>query len=340
MSARTGPASEAEHLGRLRQLLARSRSGLGALSDAELVDLARLYRYTASRIAWHETRQENLAALEEARTLARAAHALLYRGIDRPREGWWRRAVRFYRDDVPRAVRAEWKLLFASFALVYGLAVIAYAAVRHDLELAYALLSPETVANEIAQLEATKDGEPFRGNFTFGFGQSPGAAGFIMAHNIWVAVLFFAAGLVPPIFVLVLAANGLMLGTYIGVASHWDQAANINSILWCHGTLEMQAFVLAAAAGLVLIRAWIAPGPWSRRHAMARESQRAWRLLAAVFPMLVVAGTIEGFVSPHAGLETRLATAILSGLVLVAWLGFGGRGDPNPVEPSIPQPSR
>ena len=127
MSARPVPPTEAEQLGRLRLLLARSRTGLGALSDAELVDLARLYRYAASRIAWHETRQGNLAALEEARTLARAAHALLYRGIDRPREGWFRRAMRFYRDEVPRTIRAEWKLLLASFALTYGLAVWAYA---------------------------------------------------------------------------------------------------------------------------------------------------------------------------------------------------------------------
>ena len=325
MTARTNARLEAEHFGRLRQLLARSRLGVAALSDAELVELGRLYRYTASRVAWHETRRENLAALEEARALARAAHALLYRGIDRPREGWLRRAVRFYRDDVPRAIRGEWKLLLASFLLVYGLAAISYAAVRHDLELAYALLDPGTVANEIDQLQHTADGEPFRGNFTFGFGESPSTAGWIMAHNIWVAILFFAAGLVPPLFVLVLAGNGLMLGTYIGVASHWNQAGNINSILWCHGTLEIQAFVLAAAAGLVLIRAWITPGPWTRRHAMALESRRAWRIVAAVFPMLVCAGTIEGFVSPHAELPVRIGTAVLSGLVLVAWIGLGGR---------------
>ena len=122
-----------------------------------------------------------------------------------------------------------------------------------------------------------------------------------------------------------LAVNGLMLGTYIGVASHWNQAGEINSILWCHGTLEIQAILLAAAGGLVLARAWIAPGPWTRGHAMALESKRAWRLLAAMFPMLVCAGLIEGFVSPHAGLELRLLVAGLSLLVMIAWFGFAGR---------------
>jgi hypothetical protein len=41
--------------------------------------------------------------------------------------------------------------------------------------------------------------------------------------------------------------------------------------------------------------------------------------------MLVCAGTIEGFVSPHAPIQLRLAFAVLSGLVLLAWFGFGGR---------------
>jgi uncharacterized membrane protein SpoIIM required for sporulation len=58
---------------------------------------------------------------------------------------------------------------------------------------------------------------------------------------------------------------------------------------------------------------------------MSLESARAWRLLAPVFPMLFVAGTIEGFVSPHAPLPVRVAVAGLSAAGLVLWIGFGGR---------------
>jgi hypothetical protein len=48
--------------------------------------------------------------------------------------------------------------------------------------------------------------------------------------------------------------------------------------------------------------------------------------------MLVAAGLIEGFVSPHAPEAVRLATAAVSGLCLVAWLGLGGleRRPPRP----------
>jgi uncharacterized membrane protein SpoIIM required for sporulation len=324
--SRAARPGERQRLARLQALLARASLGLGQLSEQELVELVQLYRYSTSRIAWHETRHGDAATLEPLRALARRTHALLFEGADRPLEGWVRRAVTYFRDEVPRTIRAEWRILGAAFLLVYGLAFLSYVAVREDLELAYALLDPRAVANEIQQLEETQAGEPFRGNFTFGVGDSPQTAGWIMTHNMSVGVMCFAAGLVPPLYVYIVATNGLMLGTYTAVAAHWGQAGAISSILWCHGTLEIQAIVLAGAAGLVLLRAWIAPGPWSRRHAMALESQRALRMLAAVFPMLFCAGLIEGFVSPHAPVEIRLLVAALTGLALIAWIGLGGRG--------------
>lgn len=323
--AKLDPASETARLRRLRGLLDKGRGGTNQLSDAELLELMRLYRYATSRVAWHETRRANLALLEEARTLARAAHGFLYRGIDRPREGWLARSLYFFGTEVPQAVRGEWRVFLASSVLVYGLALISFFAVRQDLELAYSLLDPGVVANEIEQLEATRAGEPFRGNFTFGIGESPTTSAWIMTHNMGVGVFFFGSGIVPPIFLYLLSVNGLMLGTYTAVASHWDQGLAISSILWCHGVLELTALVLAGAAGLVLLRAWVAPGPWSRGHAMARESRRAWRLMAAVFPMLFCAGIIEGFLSPHLPLAGRLAIAVASFVALVGWFGFCGR---------------
>jgi uncharacterized membrane protein SpoIIM required for sporulation len=320
---------ESDPLRALRTALRKAESrGLERLTPAELYQLPRLYRHGASQVARLETSAHDPRALAEARELLARAHALLHRDETRAQGSWPRRALAFLLSEVPATIRAEWKLSATSFALVYGLALLAYVAVSNDLELAYALLSPEAVTAEIRQLEATAEGEAFRGNFTFGLGQSPVNAGWIMTHNMGVGIAFFASGLIPPLFLLLLAANGLMLGTYTAVAGHWDQASEISSILWCHGVLEIEALVLAGAAGLVLVRAWIAPGPWTRKHAMKLESARAWRLIAPVFPMLFLAGLIEGFVSPHAGLEVRLATAIGTGLGLVTWILLGGRRVP------------
>lgn len=327
MPARSEPEDDAARLRRLRHLLDRAEGpAISSLRDEELLELTRLYRFAASHLAKLRTeRAPSSAAEEPVRALLARAHALLHRGLDRPRTNPVERAIAFFVDEVPRAIRGEWRVIAASFLLTYGLAAISFFAVRRNLDLAWSLMSSEAVSQEIGQLEATARGEPFRGNFTFGLGQSPMTAGWIMTHNMSVGILCFGLGLVPPLFAILLGVNGLMLGTYTAVAAHWGQALSISSILWCHGVLEIQAIVLAGAAGLVLVRAWIAPGPWSRRRAMSLESARAWRLLAPVFPMLFVAGTIEGFVSPHAPLGVRVAVAVLSAVGIALWIGFGGR---------------
>ena len=314
-------------LAALRRLLDRAESaGPASLGEADLLELFRLYRFASSLLARIRTRGgKSPAADERIRALVTRAHALVHVPATEGRRGLVERAIGFLLDEVPRAIRGEWKVVAASFALVYGLAIASFVAVRRDLGTAYSLMSPEVVSQEIHQLESTAHGEPFRGNFTFGLGQSPVTAGWIMTHNMTVGILFFGSGLIPPLFLILLSLNGLMLGTYTAIAAHWGQAGSISSILWCHGVFEIEALVLAGAAGLVLVRAWIAPGPWSRRHAMQLESAKAWRLLAPVFPMLFVAGMIEGFVSPHASTPARVGVAAASAMVLVIWIGLGGR---------------
>lgn len=311
---------------RLAELVDRaSKRGLHSLADAELVELTRLYRYGATRLSAYESEGRSPELAARTSTLLTRAHALL--GVDYAdhREPRLRRLLRFYLEEVPREIRREWKLIATSFVLIYGIALISGIVVARDLDSAWTLFDSNMISQELHQLQNTAPGEPYRGNFTFGLGESPFNAGLIMAHNMFVAVLFFGAALLPPLYVLWLATNGLMLGVYTGVAANYGQAGNISSILWCHGTIEIQAFVLAGAAGLVVVRAWIAPGAWSRRQALRMEAARSWRLLSPVFPMLFFAGLIEAFVSPHAPFAVRIAVAVTTGAVIVAWIALAGR---------------
>ncbi len=320
-----GPRTDLQLLRRLRRLLARPRMSTRSWSESELLELPRLYRHACSLVARLEASGENPRLAAGARRLISRAHDILYRERVESRKSIVARLFALLVRESPQAIRAEWRLLGASFAGLYGLALVAWLAVSADLDLASSLLSPAAVEQEIAQLVDTEEGEPFRGNFTFGLGESPVTSGAIVLHNMGVGILFFASALLPPAYLFLIGSNGLMLGTYIAVAGHWGQAGAISSVLWCHGVIEIQAFVLAGTAGLCLVRAWIRPGPWTRRHALQRESRRALVLLAPVFPLLLVAGLIEGFVSPHAPLEVRLAVAVSSGLGLVMWVLLGAR---------------
>jgi uncharacterized membrane protein SpoIIM required for sporulation len=237
-----------------------SRNGLSSLSDRQLVELTRLYRYVSTRLSAYQTEGRSPELVAQLVSLTARAHGLLHFAHTEKRASWWRRAAAFFLEDVPRAIRGEWKLLATSFAVFYGIAALAWVAVARDIDNAWTLFDPSMIASEIEQLQNLPPGESFRGNFTFGLGESAGISSWIMTHNMWVGVLFFSAALIPPLYVMLLAMNGLMLGTYTGVAGHYGQAGNISSILWCHGTLGLQAIVLAGAAGLVLVRGWIAAG--------------------------------------------------------------------------------
>lgn len=317
------PDAAQDSLERLRILL-RPRQ-LASWSAEELLELPRLYRHACTRLARLEDEGDRPAS--ELAALVARAHGILLRDEPRASEPWSVRALRFLLQVSPRAIRAEWRLLACSFVLLYGLAALAWLGVRRDLDLAYSLLAPQVVEAEIEQLDGLAQGESFRGNFGFGLGESPVAAGWILLHNMGVGILYFASALLPPLYLYLLATNALMLGTYTAVAGHWGQAGAISSILWTHGVLEIQTLVLVGTAGLVLVRAWVRPGPYSRAHAMVRESQRALELFAPVFPLLVLAGLIEGFVSPHAPLPVRLAVAVASGAALVLWVALGGRSE-------------
>lgn len=334
---------ELEHLRRLRRIVRgggidpRSSTGPEAAGEdavaRSLVELPRLYRFASSLAARLELTGEHPRLLRETRSLVADAHALLYRERRISTRPWHERIAAFLFEECPRTIREEWRLLCLSFFLLYGLAALSYLLVRSDLDLAHSLLSPVMVEQEIAQLQDTAEGEPFRGNFTFGLAESPTTAGWIMLHNMGVGVLFFSLALLPPLYFYLLSTNALMLGTYTAVAGHWGQAGAISSLLWCHGVLEIQAIVLAGTAGLLLIRALIRPGPWTRRHALVLESARSLRLLIPVFPILFFAGIIEGFVTPHASYQVRMAFAVATGVLLLGWGLCGGRRVSGDTEP-------
>ena len=315
-----------QKLRRLHSLLVRTRGKqLRQMGEKDLRELPRLYRFASSLFARLETTGANPATLDATRDLLRRAHAVLYRGAGAVNQPWYRRLFNLFAVHSPRALRAEWKMLVFSMTFFYGVATAAFLAVSQQLELAYTLFDPGAVATEIAQLDATEPGEAFRGNFTFETGKSAGVAGYLIAHNTGIAILLFAAGLTFPFFVYLLLTNALMLGVYTAVASHWGQAGAISSILWCHGVLEIQAIILAGLGGTILLRAWIAPGPWTRKHAMKLEMPRALHVLAPAFPMLITAGLIEGYISPHAPTTVRMGVAVLTGVALLAWLLLSGR---------------
>jgi uncharacterized membrane protein SpoIIM required for sporulation len=69
------------------------------------------------------------------------------------------------------------------------------------------------------------------------------------------------------------------------------------------------------------------PGLLRRRDALAQAARKAVYLLLGAVPWLVVAGTIEGFISPNEdiAIPIKWITGIVSGIFLYSYLLLAGR---------------
>jgi uncharacterized membrane protein SpoIIM required for sporulation len=63
--------------------------------------------------------------------------------------------------------------------------------------------------------------------------------------------------------------------------------------------LELPAIFFAGGAGFLLARAILFPGKYRRGDALKFYGSQAVQLIFGIVPMLILAGTIEGFFSPN-----------------------------------------
>jgi uncharacterized membrane protein SpoIIM required for sporulation len=149
-----------------------------------------------------------------------------------------------------------------------------------------------------------------------------------MTNNIWVSFQAFAGGITFGAFtVYVLIQNGLVLGALGATLSTTaPRALRFWSLILPHGVIELMAIFIAAGAGLILGWSLIAPGNVSRWDALRKASRDALPLVGGVVAMLIVAGCIEGFITPSPlPARLKLAFAGLTAIGLTLYFSRAGR---------------
>lgn len=301
----------------LARLLDRGQQNMRQLSPDEVQALSRLYRAATSDLALAQRDFPGHRVTAYLNQLVARGHALIYR--DEPLAmGRLRRfvAVGFpaaFRQTLPFTLAAT--LLFLLPALIVG-AVAAWqpAAGRWILPAAAQDLIPLLEQRDL-WTEIPIDERPY-------------ASSFIMQNNIQVAFLAFAGGVLAGIpTVLVMLTNGLLLGGVTGLAIHYGVGFELWTFVIGHGVIELSVICIAGGSGLMLGWAILHPGWLSRRDALARASGRAVRLVIGCVPLLVLAGLIEGFISPNEAIPwpVKWAVGLFSGVLLFSYLLFSGR---------------
>jgi uncharacterized membrane protein SpoIIM required for sporulation len=303
-----------ERLEELLQLL--DRMTLRKLHREEVRELGRIYRRTASDLAIARAESRDPRLINYLNSLVIRAHGRIYRADPQAT-----RLVRdFFRRDFPRTFRSTWRYTATAFAVFLVFTAIAFFGTRHDPDFSeFAGISPffrEVVINNRKHWweelnEANQIGSTS-----------------ILTNNIRVTFYAFALGAIFGLGTLyVLAFNGASFGAVIALTY---RAGFGNDLLLgfviSHGVIELTCIFIAGGAGLLIGTALLMPGNLSRADALKSRGMEAVRLIIGCVPLLVVAGIIEGFISPQPiPAAIKIGIGVLTGITLYSYLLLAGR---------------
>ncbi len=296
--------------------------GLSRMSPEEVSSLVARYRELTTDLARLQTatRGRNTESLFYVGRLVARGHNLLYR----QRGHNIAVVARYFMETVPAEVRRSWRLIGLAALLLFGPAAAAYVAVVREPAVASQLLPDEMLSRAATGSAREKRGE---GYVSIPDELRPVAASSIISNNVTVTYLAFAMGLTLGIgTILLLVFNGVGIGSGIGLFASRGVAKLILAFIAPHGVLELSAICIAGGGGLLIAKGILLPGNHTRRDALVSNGKRAINLIAASTLLLLVAGTLEGLVSPRVWpLEWKFAISGATAAIMLGYLSLGHR---------------
>ena len=307
------------HWTRLEQLLEqRKNQGLNSLTRSELQEMGLLYRQAAADLSALREDPSGKSYARFLNLLLARAHNTIYAGQKSRGSG----ILHFYLYEYPRVFRRNLRLTGIAFLLFVLGALGGMLMTMTHPDFMHQFLGPRMI-------ETIEHHKMWTDSIV---GVEPTASSAIMTNNIGVCFFAFAGGITAGLFTIYLQIfNGVMLGV-VGTAC-WLHGMSIP--LWSfvapHGVLELPAIFISGGAGLRIAQGMLFPGLLSRRDSIAKSGREAVRLVLGIIPMLIVAGIIEGFISPSA-LNWKYKFALAAAISVIFWgyllISFRRTADP------------
>lgn len=311
---------------RLEDLLSMLQgNSLRGLSKTEVREFGELYRRAAAdlAIARAETRDPKL--INYLNSLVIRAHGKIYRAESGGASLIWQ----FFSKDFPRTFRKNSRYMAIAFGVFFFFSIFGFVATWFDLDFThFVMLSgiPEQVkSGDQWWLELNKANQI--------------GATAILSNNILVTFRVFAMGAFFGIGAFYdLAFEGARLGSVFAACYRLNPpfGNELASFVVGHGVIELSTIFFCGGAGMMIGYAMINPGNLTRAQALKKKGIEAARIVIGCACFLIIAGTIEGFLSPAPLPKmVKIATGVLTGIAMYSYLFLAGREDdkePVPVE--------
>jgi len=293
---------------------------LSGLSRMEVREFGELYRRAAAdlAIARAETRDPKL--INYLNSLVIRAHGRVYRaesqGVNL--------IAKFFAEDFPRTFRQNWIYMAIAFGVFAGFAVFGFTATWIDTDFTH-FVSLSGVTQEI-----TSNNQWWK---DLNDANQIGATQ-ILSNNILVTFRVFALGAFFGIGAFYdLAFEGARLGSVFGACYKLNPpfGNELASFVVGHGVIELSTIFFCGGAGMMIGYAIINPGDLTRAQALKKKGIEAARIVIGCACFLVVAGTIEGFLSPSdLPAMVKVATGVGTGVAMYSYLILAGRRNDTP----------
>jgi uncharacterized membrane protein SpoIIM required for sporulation len=301
---------------RLEVLLSKAEGGrLSRLTADELTRIPLLYRSTVSALSVARATSLDASLIAYLESLTARAYFFVYGA----RANIAERLARFFQHDWPAAVRTLWRETLIATAILVFATVAGFALVWASPDWFGSILPADLTQGRdpTATTAFLKDTlyHDYKGKpLTF-------FATFLFTHNAGVSILCFALGFafcLPT--ALLVAQNGLTLGALLALYAQRGLLFSLGGWLSIHGTTELFATVIAAAAGFRIGWAVMFPGRLTRLEAARKAGRVAGAAMAGVVVMLVAAGVLEGVFRQVVQLDWARYT--IGGVMLALWLAY------------------
>ena len=303
----------------LEALVARAGQRPERLGAAGVLRLGELYRAATADLAYARRRFEGDPVVGRLEGLVARGRQAVYGAAPRSLS-----PVRLLGTTYWRVVAARPVPLALSALFLFGPAALALAWALHSADAASGLVP--SAYRGVVEPTPPGSGSPLSAS------QSSAFAAEIFTNNIEVTAMALAFGITLGLgTAYVLATNGMLLGALAGLAWGAGNGTPLIELIVPHGLLELTCITVAGAAGLRIGWAVIEAGPRPRSEAIRDEARAAVIMVLGTAPWLVLAGIIEGFVTPRRlGAEAAIAVGLAIAVpywTLLVWRGFLARGD-------------